>query len=81
MATRSRMNHSRSHVRFQRSPSPRSLTSARRAIAANILQAMRQSDIFRTEEVEAAPPTPLPDLRAELKEIEDALAGLEQDDA
>jgi hypothetical protein len=37
---------------------------------------MPQSDIFRTEEVEETPPTPLPDLRAELKEIEDALAGL-----
>ena len=47
----------------------------------DILQAMPQSDIFRTEEVEAAPPTPLPDLRAELKEIEDALADLGQDDA
>ena len=47
----------------------------------DILQAMPQSDIFRTEEVEATPPTPLPDLRAELKEIEDALAGLGQDDA
>ncbi|MGA8614559.1 MAG: hypothetical protein WB760_23370 [Xanthobacteraceae bacterium] len=47
----------------------------------DILQAMPQSDIFRTEEVEAAPPTPLPDLRAELKQIEDALADLGEDDA
>jgi hypothetical protein len=47
----------------------------------DILQAMPQSDIFRTEEVEVTPPTPLPDLMAELKEIEDALAGLGQDDA
>jgi len=47
----------------------------------DILQAEPQSDIFRTEEVEATPPTPLPELRAELKEIEDALADLGQDDA
>jgi hypothetical protein len=47
----------------------------------DILQAMPQSDIFRTEEIEATPPTPLPDFRSELKEIEDALADLGQDDA
>jgi len=47
----------------------------------DILQAIPKSDIFRTGEVEATPPTPLTDLLAELKEIEDALADLGKDEA
>jgi len=47
----------------------------------DILQAIPKSDIFRTGRVEATPPTPLTDLLAELKEIEDALADLGKDEA
>jgi hypothetical protein len=69
------------HVEARKNPPAGTPGSARKASEANLNLRQPVSNFYTAGGGEAPAPTPVADLEATLKEIEDALAGLGEDDA